>query len=155
MSPLKKIGFLFLFLFLPNFVYASDLTIEELTILNGEISPSFEPLNNEYTVSLAKEEYTIEMDYQVLDGITVSVMDNFDLENNSVVTLILTKEKEKIEYHLHILKEEEEKTLETFYEEKIEVKNDFMYTYKIYIIPTICLFLIGLVYKSLFHKHKK
>ena len=152
---MKKIGLLLILLFVPNLVKASDLKLEELTILNGELSPNFEPLNNRYTVSLSKEEYTVRMDYKVQDGVIVSVMDNFDLGNNSVVTLILTKENEKVEYYLHILKEEEEKTLETFYEEKIEVKNNLMYTYKIYIIPTICLILIILVYKFLFHKHKK
>ena len=141
--------------FLPVFVSAKDIYLEELNILNGELSPSFDSLNNEYTVTLSKEEYNIEMDYKVADGITVSIENNFDLENNSVVTIQLEEEKSTTSYRLHILKEEEENTLSTFNEETIEVPNNIMYTYKIYIIPSVCFLLILITYKCIFYKKKK
>jgi len=57
---LKKIAFLLLLVFCyPVFTQAKDVYLEELTILNGELSPSFDKLNNEYTIILPKEEYTI------------------------------------------------------------------------------------------------
>lgn len=152
---LKKILYLILIvLILPFHVQADSLYLEELTILNGELSLPFEPLNNEYTVSLAKEEYHIELEYRVSDGINVSVIDNYDLQNDSVVTLLLANDNNKIEYHLHVLKEEEEQTLSTFKEEINEIDYNFMFKYKMYIIPTVCLCCIFITYKILFKKHK-
>lgn len=153
---MKKIAFLLLLVFCyPVFTQAKDVYLEELTILNGELSPSFDKLNNEYTIILPKEEYTIEINYKASEGCDVSLADNFDLQNNSQVTLLVTNEKNKSEYHFHILKEEEEETLTTFNEEKIEVPSGFMYTYKLYIIPSICFLLIIITYKCIFYKKKK
>ncbi len=152
----KLVLVVFLSLLLPINVSAQAIALEELQIKNGELSPNFDSLNNEYTVTLPKEEYNIEMEYKVEDGITVSAMDNFDLTNNATVTLLLIKEKEKVEYHLHILKEEEENTLVTFKEEKNPLEENFMFQYKIFIIPTSCFILILFAYKCIFRKkHKK
>ena len=151
---MKKLAFFLFLLFFPSIVWANNLTLESLTILNGEISPGFESLNNEYTVALPKEEYDIELEFGVKSGITVDVINNHDLENNSVVTLVLKEEKNKVEYHLHILKDEEE-TVSTFKEEIEVMPNPFIYTYKIYIIPATCFFLLFLVFKVLFPHHKK
>lgn len=153
---MKKIAFLILVVIcFPLFVHAKDIYLEELTILNGELSPSFDKLNNEYTVILSKEVYNIEIEYKTKDENKVSILDNFDLHNNSTVTVLLNDEKNKTEYHLHILKEEEEETISTFGEEITEVPTGFMYTYKIYIIPSICFLLIGITYKCIFHKKKR
>ena len=152
----KLVLVVFLFLAFPIYTSAKDIALEELQIKNGELSPNFDSLNNEYTVTLPKEEYHIEMEYKVSDGITVSIMDNFDLVNNAVVTLLLTDETEKTEYHLHILKEEEENTLITFKEETPSLEENFMFQYKIYIIPASCFFMILISYKCIFRKkHKK
>ncbi len=156
MRNLKKIAFLiFLLIGLSVQVHAKDLYLEELTILNGEISPVFEKLNNEYTITLPKEEYTVEMEYKESEGCTVSVLDNFDLENNSKVTILLKNEKNTSEYHFHILKEEEEETQSAFSEETKELPTGFMYTYKQYIIPSLCFLLIAITYKCIFYKKKK
>lgn len=153
---MKKIGFVCLItLLFPLFVSAKDIYLEELNILNGELSPSFDALNNEYTVSLEKEEYNIEIEYKATEDITVTIMNNFDLQNNSTVTILLNNEKNKTEYHLHILKEEEENLQTTFNEESVELPTNFMYTYKIYIIPSVCFLLILITYKCIFYKPKK
>lgn len=152
---MKKIAFLLCLLMFPIFVCAKDIYLEELTILNGELSIPFDALNNEYTITLPKDEYSLEIDYKTKEECNVSIIDNYDLQNNSTVTILLNDEKNKTEYHLHILKEEEEKTQTTFNEDTIEIPNSFMYTYKIYIIPSVCFLLIGITYKCLFYKKKK
>lgn len=153
---MKKIAFFFfLFLFLHLTVWASDLKLEDLSIKNGTLSIPFDPLNNEYTISLEKEEYHVEFDYKVEEGIAVFIKDNHDLENNSLVILSLTDEKNVVEYHFQILKEEEETTTDVFLsEEPIPIKFSFMYEYKIYIIPSVCLLCLFIVFKLLFHKKK-
>ncbi len=141
---------------MPNIVWASTIELEELTIKNGELSIPFDKLNNEYTVILDKEEYSLDLEYDVKEGITVFVKDNHDLENNSVVTISLTDEKEVVEYHFQILKEEQEETTNVFLEEtKDSYETNFMFTYKNYIIPGVCILLLLLVFKILFPKHKK
>lgn len=153
---MKKIAFfLFLFLFLPLTVIASDLKLDELSIKNGELSIPFDPLNNEYTISLEKEEYNVEFDYKVEENIAVFIKDNHDLENNAIVTISLTDEKNVVEYHFQILKEEESVEQTVFQEVIKEQEFNFMFEYKNYIIPISCLVLIFIVFKILFHKHKK
>lgn len=155
---MKRIGlsfFLFLILFFPEKGFAKEIQLNELIIKNGELSIPFEPLNNEYTVTLPKEEYHIELEYKVEEGVVVSVLDNYDLENNAVVTLFLTDQENQTEYHLHILKEEEEATQTTF-SEGTEKQEGFMFQYKNYVIPSSCFILLFIVFKILFpKKHKK
>lgn len=154
----KRIFFLFLFffLFLPTPISARDLKLEDLTIKNGKLSIPFEPLNNEYTVILESDVDLLELEYKVDENINVSVTDNENLVNNSVVTINLTEEKNTVEYHLHILKEEEEKTENVFLEQNaLPMETNIMYEYKNYIIPSVCFLLIFIVFKILFHKKRK
>lgn len=151
---MRKIAFFtFLFFLLPFVVFAKNLELEDLVVNNGEFSIPFNKLNNEYTVLLEKEEYHLELEYTVDDGVTVEVKDNHDLVNNSIVTISLTDEKNSVEYHLHILKEEEE-TYDVFLEDSSLIETNFMFEYKNYIIPTVCLFCVFIFYKIIFH-HKK
>lgn len=151
---MKKIFFFLLLLFTPNFVYAEDLVLKDLIVKNGELSLPFEKYNTEYTVTLEETEFNIDFDYKVEEGVTVAINNNHDLENNSVVTLTLTKDENSVNYKFHVLKESEE-NITVFNENVAEVNNNFMYRYRIYIIPSICFILILIIYKILFRKHKK
>lgn len=155
---MKKWSF-FLFLFIlcfPLFVKAKDLKLESLTIKNGTLSIPFEPLNNEYTVLLDREVEELALEYKVDEKITVLVSNNENLKNNSVVTITLTQEKDTVEYHLQILKEEEEEIASVFLEQKpMPIETNFMFEYKNYIIPAVCFLLILIVFKILFHKKRK
>ncbi len=152
----KIVFFLFLFISFLSFVSAKDLILQELTVKNGKLSIPFESLNNEYTVLLEKEETNLELDYKVDDKVQVLIKDNFDLKNNSVVTILLKENKKEVEYHLQILKEDEEEIKEVFLEEKAPTKMNIMFAYKNYIIPSVCFVFIFIFWKILFHKkHKK
>lgn len=151
---MKKILFFLFVFFFPVFVNAEDILLEQLEIANGELSLEFEPYNTEYTVTLEETEFHIEFDYKVEEGIVVAINNNHDLENNSIVTLTLSKEGNQLDYHFHILKNEAE-DVATFNLETEEVNNNFMFKYKLYIIPSVCFILIWIIYKILFRKHKK
>lgn len=151
---MKKIFFFLFLLFIPTFVYAEDLVLKDLIIKNGELSLPFEKYNTEYTVTLEETEFNIDFEYKVEDGVTVAINNNHDLENNSVVTLTLAKDENSVNYKFHILKESEE-NIPVFNENVTEINNNFMYKYKIYIIPSVCFTLILIIYKILFRKHKK
>lgn len=150
---MKKI-FLFLFLLIPNLVNASDLVINDLNITNGILSLPFDPLNTEYTVTLEEIEYNLDLYYKVDNETTVSVLDNHDLENNSLVTVTISKDDKKLDYHFHILKKEN--AVNVFNEINEDVINDsFMFKYKAIVIPSISLLLIIIIHKIIFRKHKK
>ena len=100
---MKKVFFFLIFLFFPSYVFAKDVLLEELQIHNGEISLAFDPYNTEYTVTLEEDVFTLDLDYRVEEGTTVAVNNNFDLANDSVVTIAVTKENKQLDYHLHIL----------------------------------------------------
>lgn len=151
---MKKFLF-FLLLFIPTIVNAEDLVLKNLQIKNGELSLPFDPYNTEYTVTLKESDFKIDFDYVADQDITVAIDNNTDLENDSVVTLTILKENEKLDYHFHVLKNSDE-TIKVFTTPKVEEKESFMFKYKQYVIPSGCLFLIFLIFKILFvrKKHK-
>ena len=151
---MKKILFFLLLCFIPNLVYAKDILINELEVLNGELSPYFDKYNTEYTIILENSEFNVDFNYKVEEGIIVSVNNNHDLENDSVVTLTISENEEKLDYNFHILKSINESTIAFSDSVKME-ENNFMFKYKLYIIPSICILLIFICYKILFRKHKK
>ena len=144
---------LFLFLFFPNFVLAQTLKLDDLKVLNGSLSPQFDGLNNYYTISLEKDVMEIVFDYEEKDY-TIQVINNYDLENNSIVFLELTREEEKANYVFHILKEEEE-IVQNVFNEEVNEPTPVMYEYKIFVMRTACFILIFIAYKLIFRHHKK
>lgn len=151
---MKKLLFFFLCLLIPTFVQASDLILQELTIENGTLSPDFDKYNNEYSVEIEKDIFALDIKYKVEEGNTIAINNNFDLENESIVTITVTKDKKNSDYHLHIMKEEDSE-IATFQEVKNEVaKESFMTKYRIVIIPTICLLILISTFKLLFLKSK-
>ena len=136
------------------FVFAKDLKLNDLAIENGELSPTFEPLNTSYTVVLDSEVERIAFLYEVDNDVEVSIESNEDLQNNSIVLLHIKNEKEQSTYTFQVLKEEEEIT-PTFKEETEEtLTNSFMMQYKMIVIPIFCLIFIFISYKVVFY-HKK
>ena len=145
--------FLFLVFLIPIQVKAEDLKLNSLSIKNGELSIPFDPLNTSYTILLDKDIEKVDFLYEVENDVSVTIQDNINLQNNSIVTLIIKNASDTVNYTFQILKEEEE-IKEVFLEEKPEEKLNFMYQYKIYIIPAICFILLFLSYKVIFW-HKK
>ena len=92
-------------------------------------------------------------DYEEQDY-TVQVINNYDLENNSIVFLELIRGEEKASYVFHILKEVEEE-VQTVFNEEVNEPTPLMYEYKIFVIPVVCFILIFIVYKIVFRHHKK
>lgn len=145
---------IFLFFLFPNLVSASSLQLSSLEVLNGVISPSFDSLNNFYTIELNKDEDMIHFQYKEEEGIVVKIINNYSLKNNDVVTLEVLKGEEKVTYSFHVLKEEE--AITSVFKEEVLEEHTMMYEYKIFVVPGGCFLLIVLAYKIIFHKrHKK
>ena len=151
---MRYLFFLFILFLCPINVWAKDLYLDSLEIKNGELSLPFDRYNTQYTVSIAKDINVLDIVYNVSKGIDVEIWDNHDLQNDSMSTISLTEDSNNVKYELHILKEDEE-VAPVFFEPNNDSQNNFMYKYKIFIIPPICIFLILLLFKILFLRKKK
>ncbi len=141
-------------IFSPLEVKAKDLYLDTLEITNGELSLPFDKYNNKYTVLLAKDITTLDIVYEVDPEVNIEILDNHDLQNDSIVTINLKENNNVVSYELHILKDEEE-TSSVFLESNNDTESNFMYKYKIFIIPLVCFSLIVILFKIMFLGKKK
>ncbi len=139
-------------------VLANDVFLEDLQVLNGELSPTFTKMNNKYTIELETGEEEVLFKYTVNDGISVSVQNNSNLKDNSIVTIDLIQNNVVVvSYEFNILMETN--TTSVFNEiknEEVEVGNiEFMQKHKNIIIPISAALLIALSFKIIFFGIKK
>lgn len=130
--------------------------LEDLNIVNGELTPEFDIYNNIYSVSVAGYVDELVMDYEVTDGYVVNVIDNHDLvpgENEVYIQVI--KNEEINTYTLLVNKESSEAVVNYDYLlEPLEVEEELP-EYVAPLIGGICFFIILCTFLLLFKKKKK
>ena len=131
--------------------------LEDLNIVNGELTPEFDIYNNIYSVSVAGYVDELVIDYEVTDGYVVNVIDNHDLvpgENEVYIQVI--KNEEINTYTLLVNKESSEAVVNYDYLlEPLEVEEELP-EYVAPLIGGICFFIILCTFLLLFKKkHKK
>lgn len=129
--------------------------LNDLEIINGELSPEFDCLNNIYSVTISENVDELVMDYSVTDGYIVNVIDNKDLasgENEVYIQVI--KDEEINTYTLLVYKESSEPVFNYDYNlDTVEVEEELPE----YIAPLIggsCFLIILIVFLLLFKKRK-
>ena len=130
--------------------------LEDLNIVNGELTPEFDIYNNIYSVSISEEIDELVIDYKVTDGYAVNVIDNHDLvpgENEVYIQVI--KNEEINTYTLLVNKESSEAVVNYDYLlEPLEVEEELP-EYVAPLIGGICFFIILCTFLLLFKKKKK
>ena len=130
--------------------------LEDLNIVNGELTPEFDIYNNIYSVSVAGYVDELVIDYEVTDGYVVNVIDNHDLvpgENEVYIQVI--KNEEINTYTLLVNKESSEEVINYDYLlEPLEVEEELP-EYVAPLIGGICFFIILCTFLLLFKKKKK
>ncbi len=130
--------------------------LEDLNIVNGELTPEFDIYNNIYSVSVAGYVDELVIDYEVTDGYVVNVIDNHDLvpgENEVYIQVI--KNEEINTYTLLVNKESSEAVVNYDYLlEPLEVEEELP-EYVAPLIGGICFFIILCTFLLLFKKKKK
>ena len=130
--------------------------LEDLNIVNGELTPEFDIYNNIYSVSISEEIDELVIDYEVTDGYVVNVIDNHDLvpgENEVYIQVI--KNEEINTYTLLVNKESSEAVVNYDYLlEPLEVEEELP-EYVAPLIGGICFFIILCTFLLLFKKKKK
>ena len=130
--------------------------LEDLNIVNGELTPEFDIYNNIYSVSISEEIDELVIDYKVTDGYVVNVIDNHDLvpgENEVYIQVI--KNEEINTYTLLVNKKSSEAVVNYDYLlEPLEVEEELP-EYVAPLIGGICFFIILCTFLLLFKKKKK
>lgn len=129
--------------------------LNDLEIINGELSPAFDSLNNIYSVTVSEDVDELVMEYSAPDGYIVNIIDNQDLdEGENEVYLQVIKDEEINTYTLLVYKESSEPVFNYEYvPETIEVESELPE----YVVPLIigsCLLII-LIFAILLFKRKK
>ena len=129
--------------------------LNDLEIINGELSPAFDSLNNIYSVTVSEDVDELVMEYSTTDGYIVNIIDNQDLdEGENEVYLQVIKDEEINTYTLLVYKESSEPVFNYEYvPETIEVESELPE----YVAPLIigsCLLII-LIFAILLFKRKK
>ena len=130
--------------------------LEDLNIVNGELTPEFDIYNNIYSVSVAGYVDELVIDYEVTDGYVVNVIDNHDLVPGENKVYIQVIKKEEINtYTLLVNKKSSEAVVNYDYLlEPLEVEEELP-EYVAPLIGGICFFIILCTFLLLFKKKKK
>lgn len=130
--------------------------LEDLNIVNGELTPEFDIYNNIYSVSVSKDVDELVIDYKVTDGYVVNIIDNHDLvagENEVYIQVI--KDEEVNTYTLIVNKEESKEVINYDYLlEPLEVEEKLP-EYVAPLIGGICFFIILCIFLLLFKRKKR
>lgn len=130
--------------------------LEELYVLNGEMSMKFDTLNTKYTILLAPKETSLDLEYKLKTGTNITIEGNNNLINGSVVKLNVSNEKQTVDYVFNVYineTQEVNKTLTDFVDLEVNAKK----TVPEYIGPGIactCFLLILFLFVYLFRKKK-
>ena len=129
--------------------------LNDLEILNGELSPEFDIYNDIYSVTITEDVDELVIDYEVSDGYIVNIVDNKDLTagENSVYLQVI-KDEEINTYTLLVYKESSEPVFNYEYiPESIEVEEELP-EYAVHLIIGSCFLIILIVFLLLFKKRK-
>lgn len=131
--------------------------LKRLTILNGELSVKFEPLNTRYTVHTDSSVEKLEIEYEIEENDQISIFNNQINDDQNEIVITVYNDEESMSYYLEVyntqttLKEDNIKYLESLELNKDETMPE-------YIAPTIagvCFLIILFIFIILFKKKKK
>ncbi len=130
--------------------------LEELIVLNGELSPKYDRYNNKYTVKINNDVTKLQLSYVKDDDVKVSVYGNNNLQEGSNNVLVVLSKDNKTEYiFLNILKEESKEIFnEINNSSSLEISNSVP-IYAGPLITTSCFLLIITVFLFLFGKKRQ
>ena len=130
--------------------------LEELIVLNGELSPKYDKYNNEYTVKVDNSVNKLELSFVKEETVEVSVYGNNNLkEGENNIVLLITKDGETDYIYLNAIKESSEEVFQVFdTTNSLEVANSAP-IYAGPLIATSCFLLIITLFAFLFGFKRK
>jgi len=145
------------FSFLFNLILGGSM-LEDLKILNGEMSLKFNPYNTKYTIVLNDyEDMELEMEYRLTDKAQIFISGNYLDKNYNEVILSVSNEKETVNYYLYVYKEKATNVNDALknYEALEVMPKKEISPYAAPGISVTCFLLILILFSLLFHKKKR
>lgn len=131
--------------------------LQELEILNGELSMNFDPLNTKYTIMVNNEQNTLEMKYKLKEDTNITITGNILNEAKNEIVLTVYNDTESMSYYLTVYKEETTTANSNIdlKEEIVLIEKESLPNYVAPLIASICFLIILLLFTLLFKKRKK
>lgn len=130
--------------------------LEELNVLNGELSINFDSLNSKYTVFLNENENKLDIEYKLKSNTNITIEGNYNLVDGSIVIISVTDGKKIADYYFNVYinkTEEVNKSIANGTLLEIDSKKEVS-EYAGPGIASLCFLLILLLFVFLFHKKK-
>lgn len=130
--------------------------LEELIILNGEMSIPFDSLNSKYTVFLNENEDRLDIKYKLKAGVFIVIDGNYNLKDGSNVIISVSDNKKTENYQLNVyINKSVEAGNISSNSVDLEINdNKAISEYAGPGIASICFILILFLFVILFHKKK-
>lgn len=130
--------------------------LQELKILNGELSLEFDPLNTKYTVIVNSSVKELQLEYIINEEDTITIAGNNLNNDYNEVIITVYNDKESTSYYLYVYKEKnDEVNYDINYFSSIETPTkEETSVYAVPIISSICFIIILLTFSFLFRKSK-
>lgn len=130
--------------------------LEELKVLNGELSIDFDSLNSKYTVFLNENENKLDIEYKLKSDTNITIEGNYNLEDGSIVIISVTDGKETMDYYFNVYINKTEEVNKSIVNGTL-LEVDSKKEASEYVGPgiaSLCFLLILFLFVFLFHKRK-
>lgn len=131
--------------------------LKKLTILNGELSLKFDPLNTRYTVNMTSSAERLELEYEIDSDDQISIFNNNLVDDKEEVVITVYNDEEMMSYYLEVYKMESDEVSDfEDYFASLELKSDTKMPS--YVAPSIasgCFLLILIIFSILFKRAKR
>ena len=131
--------------------------LQDLKILNGDLSLKFDPLNTKYTITMTSNDNYLKLEYKIAETDTISVIGNNLTKDYNEVIITVYNEEKSMNYYLYVYKEETSE-VNVNINELVNVETPIKEEITEYAIPTIssiCFLIILFSFVILFRKKKK
>lgn len=131
--------------------------LEDLKVLNGELSLKFDPLNTIYTINIKDDVNALEMEYRLKENVNISIVGNENLHNGlNEIVITVYKEDLSESYYLYVYKESETMVFgSNNLSQSLNVDDQELWEYAVPVISGTCFLIILFTFCLLFSGKRK
>ena len=130
--------------------------LEELKVLNGEMTPRYDMYNNKYTITVANNVSKVKFEFKKDENTEVIIYGNNNLKVGENNIVLLVKNNDQSEYiFINVIKQSDADVMEVFDStNQLEIANSVP-IYSGYLIATSCFLIILLLFLRIFGRKNK
>ncbi len=130
--------------------------LEELRVLNGEMTPKYDKYNNKYTITVANNVSKVKFEFKKDENTEVIIYGNNNIKVGENNIVLLVKNNDQSEYiFINVIKQSDADVMEVFDStNQLEIANSVP-IYSGYLIATSCFLIILLLFLRIFGRKNK